>query len=702
MSPEALSRLFQPRSVVYIGGSNLKPTLRYHREQGFSGSTWIVNPKYQEIEGYPCLGSIEDLPEIPDLAFIAINRDATIQAVDALRRKGCGAVICNAAGFAEMGPEGAVLQQQLMTALGDMAMLGPNAFGLTNFLDPLASMMDHLGCGSVDRGIAIIGQGGGFLCDVVFADRSLELSHLVGCGNQVAVSVADCAAYLVEDPRVSVIGLSFEGLPDVSALRRAAWRASELGKPIVAMKFGRTEVGAQAALSHTASLAGSDEAWTALFERLNICVARTESEFLETLKFFHCVKANAGAKASAGRDVLVAAVSGVNAIMIADQLSEAGMSLPQPSEETAQKLKALLPDIATPGNPQDVTMAAWNQRERQADIIGTLLDEGYDTAILVQNYPRAGMWDVREYTAQMQALGDACRGRNTTGIVLAPMVDCFPSEARAATLAAGLIPMQGEVECMAALNHAASWAERRDRDRERGKSWDRIEPPHPKNSKPLDEVAGKFHLAANGVSVPDSLAIAPEEAASAAERLGFPLALKAVDARLLHKTEVGAVRIGLNSAGEVAEAVSTMRDQMAKTVPHIPLETVLVERMAEGMVCEVLAAIRRDPAVGPVLLIGGGGTEAEMWRDTVLLALPVSQEDIDHALDRLIVSKRLAGWRGKPAGDRGALVKTIAGIVSFYEAQESLLTEIEVNPIIVTQHGAIAVDAVVTMAARDV
>ena len=693
MGVQSLSRLFQPKSVVYIGGSNLKPTLRYHQEQGFTGTTYVVNPKYDEIGGYPCSATIEDLPEVPDLAFIAINREATIEAVAALRDKGCGAVICNAAGFAEAGEGGANLQHRLREALGDMAMLGPNAFGLTNFLDPLAAQMDHLGCGYVERGIAIVGQGGGFLCDIVFADRSLELSHLVGCGNQVGVSVADCAAYLVEDPRVSVIGLSFEGLPDVSVLRRAAWRAAQLGKPIVAMKFGRTEVGAKAALSHTASLAGSDAAWTALFERMNIILVRNESELLETLKLFHY------AGPPKGRDVLVTAVSGVNAIMVADELSEAGFNLPQPSSDAAETLKELLPEIATPGNPQDVTMAVWNQRERQGQIVGRLLDEGYHTAILVQNYPRAGMWDVTEYTAQMEALGDACRDRDVTGIVLAPMVDCFPAQARAATLEAGLVPMQGEVECMAALNHAVRWAARR--ESMLAQSFERDLPPMPDGAMPVDEATGKRRLSAYGVAVPDSRTVVPEEAATAAAELGFPVALKAVDARLLHKTEAGAVQIGLSSSEAVSDAVAEMAARMAETVPDIPLKTVLVERMAEGMVCEILAAVRRDPVVGPVLLVGGGGTDAEMWRDTVLVAFPVSEAEINRALDRLVISKKLNGWRGKPAGDRAALIQTILGLAAYYEAHETSVTEIEVNPIIVTQDRAVAVDAVLTMVDPD-
>ncbi|MCP3970810.1 MAG: acetate--CoA ligase family protein, partial [Rhodobacteraceae bacterium] len=248
--------------------------------------------------------------------------------------------------------------------------LGPNAVGLVNYVDPMAARMDHFGVHQVEHGVAIVSQGGGVLCDAVFCDRGLSITHMVGCGNQAVTGAESCVDYLLDDPRVRAVGLSFEGLHDVAGLRRTAARALSLGKPIVALKFGKSEAGARAAASHTASMTGHGEAWEALFRRLGIVSVASESEFFETLKLFdsgHIPK---------GRRVLVTAASGVMGVMLADHLSAAGFDLPQPDGDRAQKLRELLPGIATPCNPQDVTMAVWNHKERQRDIYATLLEQG--------------------------------------------------------------------------------------------------------------------------------------------------------------------------------------------------------------------------------------------------------------------------------------------------------------------------------------
>ena len=685
---DALDALFRPRTVAFVGGGNLTPSLRYHRELGFAGMTRVVNPRHAEIAGYPCHPSIEGLPEAPDLAFVAIRREAAVEAVAALARRGCRAVICNAAGFAETGAEGADWQARLVAAAGDMALIGPNAIGLVNFLDPMAAMMDHFGCAAPERGVAIVSQGGGLLCDMAFADRSLPITHLVGCGNQAVTGMEAVAGHLLEDPRVAAVGLSFEGLRDIAGLRRAAERALALGKPLVALKVGRTEAGARAAQSHTASMTGAGEAWEALFDRLGIVSTASESEFIETLKLF------ATGRVPRGRRVLAAAASGVMGVMLADHLSAAGFELPQPSPERAARLRALLPGIATPGNPQDITMAAWNDRDRQAAILSELLEEGYDTAIIVQNYPRAGMWDVAEYAAQVEALGAACAGREVAGVQLAPLVDCFPEDAREQTLALGLVPLQGLDEGIAALSHAVAWAGRTEALRAAGGAVAAPAPPVA-GARRRDEAEAKALLARAGIPVPEGRAVAPAEAPEAAAALGFPVAVKALDARLLHKTEAGAVRIALASPEAVAGAVEGMRAAMAAAAPDIPLSRVLVERMAGDAVAEVMASVTRDPSVGPVMMIAGGGDRAELWNDHALLAAPFTRAEIARALDRLRTAELIRGWRGRPAGDWEALLDALEALGRF--ALDTGAAEVEINPILVGTRGVVAVDAVLAL-----
>ncbi len=688
-----LTALFRPKSVVFIGGSNLTPALKYHGELGFDGATWVVNPKYESLCGYACVARIEDLPQSPDLAFVAIRREAAVEAIAALRAKGCRAVVCNAAGFAETGDAGGDLQAALVAAAGDMAMLGPNSVGLVNFADPMAAMMDQFGVHAVDRGVAICSQGGGLLCDAVFSDRGLRITHMVGGGNQAVTGMEACVEYLLDDPRVTAVGLSFEALRDVTVLRRAAAKALRLGKPIVAIKFGKTEAGAKAAASHTASMTGAGAAWEALFDRLGIISTNSESEFFETLKLID------SGQMPKGRRVLVTAVSGVMGVMLADHLSAAGFELPQPTGERVTRLREVLPAIATPGNPQDVTMAAWNDLDSQVAIYSALLDEGYDAALMVQNYPRAGMWDVKEYEAQVEALGRACAGRDVAAMQLAPMVDCFPADARAHTQSLGLAAMQGLEECIMALDHAVWWSERRDELLAEGlEHLTDVPGVGPAQGARLDEAAAKALLAAAGVAVPALRVTAPDAAADAAEQIGFPVALKALDARLLHKTEVGAVRIGLSSGREVTEAVEKMRADMTRLAPEIPLREVLVEAMAPDVVAEVMASVTFDASVGPVMMVAGGGVEAELWGDSTLLAAPFTRPEIARALDRLKVNARLKGWRGRPAGDRDALLSMLDRLAAF--AQTAGAEEIEINPILVGRSGALAVDAVLKLSNR--
>ncbi|MBC6406209.1 MAG: acetate--CoA ligase family protein [Rhodospirillales bacterium] len=688
--PHKLDPLFKPGRVVFVGGRNLAPALKYHSDLGFAGDTWVVHPRYDVLEGYSCFSTIEDLPESPDLAFVAINREAAIEALAVLRRKGCRAVVCNAAGFAETGEAGHQLQQRLIAAAGDMAMLGPNAIGLVNYADPMAAMMDRFGVHRTERGVAIVSQGGGFLCDAVFSDRGLAITHMVGCGNQAAIGVAACVDYLLDDPRVSAVGLSFEGLHDILGLRRAAVKSLKLGKPIVALKFGKTAAGAQAAVSHTASMAGAAASWEALFDRLGIVSTASESEFFETLKLVD------SGQMPHGRRVLVTAVSGVMGVMLADHLTAAGFDLPQPGGECAGRLRELLPDIATPCNPQDVTMAAWNDKDRQEAVYSALLDEGYDVALMVQNYPREGMWDMTEYEAQVAALGAACMGRGIASLQLAPMVDCFPLAARKHTQDLGLAAMQGLEECIKALSHAVRWRERREELCAEGVGkLVQVNSLPPSGGQRCDEAVAKSFLRQAGVPVPVFAACDPEQAADKAVELGFPVALKALDARLLHKTEVGAVRIGLKTRREVAGAVARMREDMARLAPGIAFGRVLVETMAPDAVAEIMASVTFDPATGPMMTIAGGGVEAELWNDSALLAAPFTRHEIERALNRLKTNKKLAGWRSAPAGDRAALLDMLEALAGF--AAGGKVEEIEINPILVGRKGALAVDAVLKL-----
>ena len=687
-----LHALFRPQTIAFVGGSNLIPALKFYRDQGFAGQAWIVNPKYDHLEGIPCFDSLGKLPQVPDLAFIGVRKELAIEIIRELREVGCKAVICNSAGFAETGGDGINLQADLVNAIGDMVALGPNAVGLVNYVDPMAAMMDHFGAKKVDRGVAIVSQGGGLLCDAVFSDRGLSITHMVGCGNQAKTTVSECVEYLLNDSRVTAVGLSFEGLPDVAGLRRAAVTALTVGKPVVVLKFGKTDAGAIASMSHTASMVGAGASWEALFDRLGMISVDTESEFFETLKLFD------SGQVPKGRKVLVTCASGVMGVMLADCLSQAGFELRQPGKKCKKRLRALLPNIATPANPQDITMAVWNDRQRQTEIFNVLLDEGFDTALMVQNYPREGMWDISEFAAQVEALGTACKGRDIAAMQLAPMIDCFPASARDHTNRLGMAAMQGLEECVAALTHAVEWYERRKALLNSGVRQLMLPGEiAAADSQYCDEAMAKMLISKSGHPVPEHIVASPESAAAAAKSIGYPVVVKALDARILHKTEIGAVKIGLETEAEVKLAIREMRETMSAAAPDIALKRVLVEKMTTDVVCEVMASITRDPAVGPVMMIAGGGVEAELWKDSTLLAFPVNDEEIRRGLERLKVFRLVKGWRSRPRGDEQALVEALKSLVHFVEQQGTRVEELEVNPILVGQKGVVAVDVVLKM-----
>jgi acetate---CoA ligase (ADP-forming) len=424
-------------------------------------------------------------------------------------------------------------------------------------------------------------------------------------------------------------------------------------------------------------MTGAGAAWDALFDRLGIIATASMSEFLETLKLVD------SGHLPRGRRVLVTAASGVMGIMLADHLSAAGFEMPQPSDQIAGRMRPLLPAIATPANPMDVTMAAWNDRAGQVAFQSILMEQGYDIAILVQNYPPEDAWDIAEYAAQLEALAEAAAGRNMALIQLSPLVEGLPAAARAQTRKAGMVPMQGLVECIAALGHVQHWQDRLAAIRAEGAAGLILPRTDPAKGQTLDEAAAKSRLAALGVPVPKNRTCTPAEAPGIAAALGFPVALKALDPDLLHKSEAGGVRLNLRSQADVSQAVAAMQ-------AACPTPQVLVERMAPAAMAEVMASVTTDPAVGRVMMLAGGGVQAELWSDQVLIAAPFTQAEIARALARLKTSALIDGYRGRPAGDRAALITALLALAC-------VDGDVEVNPILVHEQGVTAVDAVMRL-----
>ncbi len=685
-----LRRLLQPRHVAFIGGDEAAVALRQCLAIGFKGEVWAVNPSRDRLADRPCYRSVEDLPEAPDAAFIAVPREATVAVVRDLAARGAGGAVCYAAGFAEQGGAGVQLQEDLIAAAGDLAVVGPNCYGLLNYLDGAALWPDVHGGSRVERGVALITQSGNIGINLTMQGRSLPVAYMISVGNQACLGLEDCVAVLIEDPRVTAIGLYIEGLADVPGFARAAVRALEKGVPLVALKTGNSEIGARIALSHTSSLAGSEALYEALFRRLGVVRVASLASLLETLKLF------AVAGPLPGRRLAAMSCSGGEASLIADLAAKLGLVFPEIGAEQRTKLEASLPDFVTISNPFDYNTSVWGDVAAQEDCFFTILEGDIDAALLVLDFPHAGLPGVADWYASLDAFAAAQRRSGTNGIVISTLAELLPAEARARAMAGGLTPLQGLDDALHAVAAAAWYGERRaaldlgtaSRLLVHGGAGPEREP------RMLDEWDSKMRLASAGLPVPEGRAVSAAAAPEAAHTLGFPVAVKALDARLAHKTEAGAVALGLQTEADVEQAVSRI-----VAGPLAP-ERFLVERMVGGAVAELIIGIKRDPQFGLALVIGAGGVQVELTGDSRTLLLPCTEQDLEEALDSLKVSRLIAGFRGRPAGDRAAILEAMRVVAAFAEAQSARLIELDVNPLMVLPRGAgvVAVDALIRLA----
>ncbi|WP_149561726.1 acetate--CoA ligase family protein [Streptomyces cacaoi] len=698
---DGLRRLLRPRHIAVFGGESAAEAIRQCRAIGFTGEVWPVHPHRDSIEGLPCRRSVGELPQAPDAALVAVPREASIPVLAELSAHGAGGAVCYAAGFAEDGADGARLQERLREAAGAMPVVGPNCIGVLNYLDGSALWADQHGGTRVARGVAVITQSGNIAQNMTMQRRSVPLGYVITAGNGAVTGVPQLMEGLLDDPRVTAIGLHLEGIDDVPAFSRAALKALAAGVPVVALKTGSSELGARANLSHTSSLAGSDVLCDALFRRLGIARVHEVGTFLETLKLLHVHGPQDGIR------ITSASCSGGEAALIADVAQRHGAELPELPAEVAARLRRVLGERVHVANPLDYHTYIWGDPEAQQDCFTALLGAGFDMNLLLLDVPRPDRCAPELWTTTLEAYTAAARASGAPACVVSSLPEGLPEETGSRLLAEGIAPMHGMADCVRALA-AAAWigAARR---RHAGTGTLPPGPPGPAPAGPaparrggpggaLDEYEAKQALSAHGVPTPRGAATgqggdgAADEAAALAATLGFPVVVKALSPGLAHKSEVGGVRTGLADEGAVREAVAAMA----------PLaDRFLIERMVPGAVAELVVGVRHDPRFGRALTLGSGGVLVELVRDTATLLLPASRAEIEETLGSLRAWPVLRGFRAGPAGDVAAAVEAVSAVAAY--AQREDVTEVEVNPLLVLPegHGAVAVDAVVRYAGHE-
>ncbi|MEO8241404.1 MAG: acetate--CoA ligase family protein [bacterium] len=657
-----LDRLLRPKSIAVLGASWALNVIEQCRKMGFAGPVWPVHPNKAEIGGLRAYASLGDLPAVPDAVFIGVNRFATIDVVRELAAMGAGGAICFASGWTEAGaPE---LQADLVAAAGDMPILGPNCYGVINYLDGALLWPDQHGGVSVDRGVALISQSSNIVINLGMQKRALPVAYVACLGNAAVVGLAELAGALLADRRVTAIGLYIEGIDDAAAFAGFAAAARAAGKGVVCIKSGKTELSRVAAASHTASLAGGGVASSAFLRQIGVAEVNTPSELIETLKIFHVHGPHVGQR------LCSLSCSGGEAGLVADLAAPFGIAFPQVPVEVRERLAEILGPIVTVANPLDYHTFIWGDGPRTTDVFRTMLS-GYDAGLYIIDTPRADRCDPSGYQPALDAIVAAQRATGKPAFPVASMAENFDEGYAADLMGQGVCPLLGLETALAAIA-AAQIAPGR-------LGWRPVAPVVAGSSRLLSEAEGKALLAVSGVTVPRSVVAATLDlAADAAVGLTAPFALKGLG--FAHKTEAGAVRLGLATLAGQAE--------MPGAAGY------LVEEMVTGAVAEVLVGLRRDPVYGISLTLGTGGIAAEVLADTVTLIWPVTAEEIVLEMARLRLWPLLDGYRGRPRADIRALAALAVRLGEMMAADDGL-EEIEINPVMLREAGAVAVDALI-------
>lgn len=701
---ESLKPFFQPRSVAVIGASRNNTHIGYRlleslQEGRFAGTILPVNPQATEIAGLPAFPSLRSIPGPVDLAIIAVPPNAVLDVIDDCAAKNVPAVILITAGFAETGGSGTSLEQQLREKVlqHGIRLIGPNCFGLMN-LDPTVRLNATYTPIFPPAGrVAIASESGGLGLAVVMAAQrvSLGLSSFVSVGNHADVSVIDLLEYWEQDRATDVILLYLETIVDPQRFRQIAERVGRK-KPIVVLKAGRTEAGRSAAGSHTAALATNDKAVDALFTQCGVIRAKTLEEFLALAT---------GLSAQwlpAGRNVGILTNSGGPGVLCADSCAAEGLSVPKLSELTQSTLASFLPPTAALRNPVDVIGFA--TEEQHAKAVETMLKADETDALIIlhvsvratdNDQVAAGI--VRGISAARQTIG-----RNK------PVYLCWMAEGdleRTFTVEGETIPTYPHPEIPARIiSHAVAHETWRRLPTGEAPSYADGDLSKAKSicAKALSERGSGWLTTEETLAmlaaiklplVPATVATSAEEAVKLARKIGFPVVVKLASRQILHKTEIGAVRLNLADEQAVHNAFEAIRSRLAQDHKLDAMDGVLVQPMLSGGE-EVMVGMTRDPLFGPLLAFGLGGIHVEILGDVRFRITPLTDRDATEMVQEIKGYRLLHGYRGQPPADVRAIEEVLLRLSRLVEEIPEI-SELDLNPIFALPggHGCKIVDA---------
>jgi acyl-CoA synthetase (NDP forming) len=692
MTDHPLTPLLAPRSVAIFGASN-DPTrisgrsLRYFREAGYQGSLYPINPTRDTVQGLPAFPDLAAVPGAVDFGLIAVPANLAVEAMEACVAKGVRGIVMFTAGFAEIGEEGRVLQERITGIARDsgIRLCGPNCLGLFNMrIGHTPTFSSFLEEGPTPAGpLGMVTQSGAFGTHLLAltARRGISVGVWMSTGNEADVAVADGISFLADDPDTTAIACYVEAIKDGALFAKAVERARANGKPVILMKVGGSTIGAAAAASHTASLAGSDAVYDAALRQLGVERAKTPEDLVEIA--YACTRG----RLPRSRRLAVVTMSGGAGVLMADAAEEEGLELTPLAADSQKTVLEWVP-FAAPRNPVDVTAQALNDP--------SILDKGFELLLGKEQFPSmVGFFTTWASSPQMaeplfKAVSGAVARHPDAYFALSAIAS---PEMQRRYEAEGVGLFEDPWRAVQAIAAATRCAERLRTPPFPLPAVPAGLPPLPKTA--IGEHEAKRILAAAGIPILEERLATSAAEAAAASSLGDRLVLKIVSPEITHKTEVGGVMLNV-AASDVASAYSELMTRVAARAPHAHLDGVLISPMLSDGV-EMILGVQHDPVFGPAVLLGLGGIFVEVLRDVTFRIAPFGVEEARGMIGELRGVAMLRGARGKPPGDLDALAETLSKLSLFAAAQRGQFSSIDINPLLVRPkgHGVVALDALI-------
>jgi len=685
-----LSALLDPKTIVIIGASNnFERTggipVKSLMGVGFTPETLaLINPRYDEISGFPCYKDIPSLPWTPDLAIVAVRATETLPALQQAHAKGIRAAVLFASGFAEEhSPEGIAMQQEIVDfahATG-MVISGPNCLGHANFKTrAFATFLKGFEVPAPSGNLAVIAQSGNIAAIMMGLGKKagLAYSYFVNTGNEAVIEFSEYLAYLAKDADTRAIIGYVEQLRNGELFLQTAAHMRAEHKPLFLLKVGTSEKAAESAASHTAAMAGNARVYQAALRQVGATVGGDPGQIIDLAKLWSTGRRPAGKRAC------IVSVSGAGCAILSDRFAEVNVEIPTLPEDVQEKLSKVIPSYGMWTNPVDLTGQVTNDLSffRQVVSILTQTDAvdcivfyimGYLLDLVAPELIAAAPLTDKLLVAIDPGGASAVPALEEAGVIV------FPEIGRTAIAVGGYLDW-------AARSHATSWTPAPARALREGLSF-----------SALNEAEAKDFLSSHGLPVvQERIASTAEDAAAAAEALGFPVAVKVLSPDILHKTEVGGVQLGVSNAAGVRAAFTAVTQSARAHRPDADIQGVVVQQQITGGT-GILLGVTRDPVFGPILTVGLGGILTELYQDIAIRVLPINRDIAAEMLRELKCFPILDGFRGAPVSDREALISVMTRLSDLMQNIGDTVQEIEINPVLVrgAGQGAVIVDALV-------